>query len=302
MRCRADAGMMLFARRLRSVAGPRMRLKIRYGKPSFMIPGAQKCGTTALAVYLQRHPRLRLSDPKEPDFFLRDARYLGLGLDHYRTHFRRTRLPGRELFFEASAGYVFHPSVPRRLAEYDPRLRFVFMVREPAARAHSAWNMYRELCTVPSERERMAAWLEDHNPEDRASGLAMLAEPSFPSFAESVERELAAIDRGGVRWTIPALVPGGLYAQQLERFLEAFPRERILVLEDRDLLDRPPETLNRVLAFLGLPEHDWGDDFARVHVGRYDEDADEEALGRLRQFYAPHNERFYELAGRRFDW
>jgi hypothetical protein len=279
-----------------------MRLKIRYGKPSFMIPGAQKCGTTALAVFLQRHPRLRLSEPKETEFFLRDARYAGLGLDHYRTHFRRTRLPGRERFFEASAGYVFYPAVPRRLAEFDPDLRFVLMVREPAARAHSAWNMYRELCTVPSERERMAAWLEDHNPEDRESGLAMLAEPRFPSFAESVDRELETIERGELRWTIPALVPGGLYAAQLERFLEAFPRDRFLILEDRELLERPPETLNRVLAFLGLPRHDWGGEFPRVHAGRYADQPDDAALVRLRAFYAPHNERLYELAGRRFDW
>jgi hypothetical protein len=293
---------MLFARRRSSVAGPRMRLKIRYGKPSFMIPGAQKCGTTALAVFLQRHPRLRLSEPKEPDFFLRDSRYLGRGLDHYRTYFRRTRLPGRELFFEASAGYVFYPSVPRRLAEFDPDLRFVLMVREPSSRAYSAWNMYRELCTVPSERRRMAAWLEDHNPADRESGLAMLAEPRFPSFLESVERELAAIERGEVRWSIPALVPGGLYADQLARFLDAFPRESFLVLEDRELLERPRETLDRVAAFLDLPEHDWGDDFPRVHTGRYEEHADGAALERLRAFYAPHNERFYGLAGRRFAW
>ena len=280
----------------------KLRPTLRYGVPSFMIPGAQKCGTTALAVFLQRHPRLRLSDPKEPDFFLRDARYSGLGLGHYRRHFRRTRPPGRELFFEASAGYVFYESVPRRLAAFNPDLRFVFMVRQPAERAYSAWNMYRELCTVPSERERMAAWLEDHNPADRASGQAMLAEPRFPSFGEAVEREVEAVERGEVSWSIPALVPGGLYAVQLERFLDAFPRERFLVLEDRDLLERPAETLDRVLEHLGLPAHDWGDDFPRVHTGRYEEHPDAAVLERLRGFYAPHNERFFELAGRGFDW
>src|SRR5205823_9181011 len=114
-------------------------------------PGAQKCGTTALAVYLARLPRLRQAATKEPDFFARDARYEGLGIGHYRRHFPRRRLPGRELFFEASVSYLPHPVAPERMAAYDPDLRFVVMVREPAARAHSAWNMYRMLTSVPSE-------------------------------------------------------------------------------------------------------------------------------------------------------
>src|SRR3954468_8934995 len=133
-------------------------LRLRYGTPAFMIPGAQKCGTTALAVYLDRHPRLRLAATKEPDFFSKDARYEGLGPDGYRRQFPRRR-PRGEVFFEASVGYLPHPPAAERLAAFDPDLRFVVMVREPALRAHSAWNHYRVLVTVPRERERLEAWL-----------------------------------------------------------------------------------------------------------------------------------------------
>ena len=279
-----------------------MRSSLRYGSPTFMIPGAQKCGTTALAVYLARHPRLRLATTKEPDFFSRDARYDGLRLEHYRKYFPRKRLPGREIFFEASVGYVFSPAVPARLAAFDRSLRFVVMVREPAVRAHSAWNMYRTLVTVPSERRRFEAWLEDHNAGDRAVGLAMLARPRPPSFAEAIDEELEAIARGGPSWTIPALVAGGMYAEQLERFLAVFPREQFLVLEDRELADRPNDILNQVLAFLGLDPYDWGDEFPGVLVGSYDDPPDTATLERLRDFYAPHNRRFFELSGRAFDW
>jgi hypothetical protein len=267
-----------------------------------LIPGAQKCGTTALAVFLDRHPRLVLATEKEPDFFLRDARYEGLGLDHYRSYFPRRRLPGRELFFEASVAYLLSPLVPGRLAAFDPGLRFVVMVREPAARAYSAWNMYRRLSTVPRERARFEAWLEDHNPPDRAAGIAMLERKPFPSFAEAIEAELDAIERDGPAWTLPALVAAGLYADQVERFLRLFARERFLIMEDRELAERPADALNRVLAFLELAPYDWGDDFPPVLVGDYAEPADTTVMQRLREFYAQPNRRFFELAGESFDW
>ena len=279
-----------------------MTRRARHGTPAFMIPGAQKCGTTALAVFLQRHRRLQLSATKEPDFFSRDARYGGLGLDRYRAEFRRRRSLGRDVFFEASVSYLAHPLVPERLARFDPELRFVVMVREPASRAYSAWNMYRTLVTDPGERIRFEAWLSDHNAEDRAAGTAMLADDRYPPFAEAVGTELETIERHGPRWTLPGLVSWGLYAEQLERFLAHFPAERFLVVEDRELAGAPARTLDRVVDFLGLPPHDWGDSFPRVLAGRYDEGADGPTLDRLREFYAGPNRRFFELVGREFDW
>jgi hypothetical protein len=286
----------------RSVVKTQLKLKLRYGAPAFMIPGAQKCGTTALATFLRRHPRLRLAANKEPDFFLKDLRYELLGLENYRRQFPKKRLLGNELFFDASAGYLSHPAVPERLAAFDPGLRFVVMIREPAARAHSAWNWYRTLLSVPRERIRFATWLQDHNPDDRIAGLAMLARPRPMSFAEAVEGELEAIARSGPTWTLPALVAGGLYATQLERFLAFFTRDQFLILEDRELADMPVETLDRVLAFLDLAPHDWGDVFPKVFAGDYREPADWTVLERLREFYAPHNRRFFELVDRTFDW
>src|SRR3954468_6104515 len=262
----------------------------RYGSPAFVIPGAQKCGTTALAVFLARHPRLQLAAEKEPDFFSRDSRYRDGG---YQRLFPRPLLRS-PVFFEASVSYFAHPAAPARLAAFDPGLRFVVMVREPAARAYSAWNMYRRFFSVPSERSRFEAWLEDRDLADRAAGAELLARAAFPSFTEAIEQELAA----GPGTTIPALVTGGLYATHLERFLEAFPRERFLVLQDRELAGAPAHTLDRILDFLELGPYDWGDSFPRVFAGDYDEPPDDAALERLRAFYAPHNRRLFELVGR----
>lgn len=274
---------------------------LRFGTPDFVIPGAQKCGTTALAVFLHTHPRLRLAATKEPDFFLKDARFFDLGVDWYRRQFPRSR-PGRQRFFEASVGYFVSPEVPKRLSRFNPELKFVLMVREPAARAYSAWNMYRTLATVREERVRFTEWLKDHNADDRARGEAMLAADVFPSFSEAIDDELAAIARNGPSWTLPGLVAGGLYAAQFERFLAFFPRDRFLVLEDVELARQPVETLNRVLAFLGLPPHDWGDVSATIHAGTYEAHADQGVFVRLRSFYSEPNRRFFQLAGTDFSW
>jgi len=49
-------------------------------KPTFMIIGAPKCGTTALYEYLQTHPQIFITEPKEPHFYaddLGDHRMIG---------------------------------------------------------------------------------------------------------------------------------------------------------------------------------------------------------------------------------
>src|SRR5438046_517218 len=51
-------------------------------RPTFMIVGAPKCGTTALYEYLQTHPQVFISDPKEPHYFAED-------LGAHRTVFNR---------------------------------------------------------------------------------------------------------------------------------------------------------------------------------------------------------------------
>jgi hypothetical protein len=41
-------------------------------KPNFFIIGAPKCGTTAMANFLENNPQVFMSFPKEPNFFNTD--------------------------------------------------------------------------------------------------------------------------------------------------------------------------------------------------------------------------------------
>jgi len=79
-----------------------------------------------------------------------------------------------------------------------------------------------------------------------------------------------------------------------ERYLDLFPNEQLLVLDSDVLAAETQSTVNRVLTFLGLApfpavEPEW----PREHVGEYGDDSADvlPVLERLREFYAPHNER-----------
>ena len=73
--------------------------------PTFMIIGAAKAGTTSLHHYLDQHPEISMSTPKETNFFERpDA---AENLDEYQRCFQ----PGTKLRGEASVHYTCWPTV-----------------------------------------------------------------------------------------------------------------------------------------------------------------------------------------------
>lgn len=55
--------------------------------PSFMIVGAQKAGTSSLHYYLNQHPQLKGTKPKELHFFDR-KQFLGHDFSDYLENFR----------------------------------------------------------------------------------------------------------------------------------------------------------------------------------------------------------------------
>ena len=92
----------------------------------------------------------------------------------------------------------------------------------------------------------------------------------------------------------------GLYADQLERWLEHFDRKQLLVIGTEDLLARPQETYAEVLGFLGL--RDWQlDDFPEHNKKPYSA-IDADVRARLEERYAEPNERLERLLGREFSW
>jgi hypothetical protein len=105
----------------------------------FLIVGAQKCGTTTLTHVLRTHPSVVCSYDKETNFFSTSSDWRA-ELPRYERMF-----PRREgaLHFEASPTYTFYPhrnlEIWNDLHAFNPRLKIVYLVRDPIERVTSAY-------------------------------------------------------------------------------------------------------------------------------------------------------------------
>jgi len=115
--------------------------------PDFLIIGAAKSGTTSLHRYLERHPQLFMSTPKEPEFFSIDSVF-ARGEAWYRDLFRDAR--DDQVCGEASTSYTRWPQVPDangRIAHMLPGVKLVYLMRHPVDRSYSqyAHDMRRQV-------------------------------------------------------------------------------------------------------------------------------------------------------------
>jgi hypothetical protein len=201
--------------------------------PDFLIVGAPKAGTTALHAALAAHPGLYMSAIKEPKFFLTDGPPPDKGGPGdaltYREHVWR-RADYEALFDAAPAGTQRGESTPLYLYDRDaigriraliPDAKLIVILRDPVERAHSNWTHL---------------W---------SAGLEPVGD-----FLRACEQEDRRVAAGWASfWHYTRL---GKYGEQLEHLFQVFPREQVLVLRYRDLVDSPGTTLDRICAFLGV--------------------------------------------------
>jgi hypothetical protein len=111
-----------------------------------IVIGAGKCGTTSLHRYLDLHPEISMTDPKELNFFVTDLNW-SRGIRWYEQHFSEaTTVRG-----ESSVAYTEYPErpeVPERIANLVPDVKLVYLVRDPIERmvscyAYNTWMGFR---------------------------------------------------------------------------------------------------------------------------------------------------------------
>ena len=101
--------------------------------PNLLVIGGLKCGTTSLHHYLNLHPEIEMSRPKELNFFVAELNW-PLGADWYARPLRRRRAgPRRELSALHQPASVRRAS-PSGCARCSATPRLVYMVRDPIDR------------------------------------------------------------------------------------------------------------------------------------------------------------------------
>lgn len=109
--------------------------------PNLIIIGAMKSGTTSLHHYLNKHPQIALSDPKELHFFIQEKNWQK-GLEWYQSHFNSQAL----IRGETSPSYTAYPKwkgVPQRMFSVVPNAKLIYILRDPIERMISHYlNRY----------------------------------------------------------------------------------------------------------------------------------------------------------------
>lgn len=213
-------------------------------RPNFFILGAPKCGTTALSAYLRDHPRVFVSQPKEPHYFCGDFDYYYAPGERSEEHYLRLfeeATDGHVAVGEASVWYLYSSDAARNIAAFDPASRVVVMLRNPV-----------EL--VPSLHSQLLYMLDEDEPD--------------PESAWDLQEARARGERVPARARVPAFLQYGEAARlgaQLRRVYDALPREQVLTIVFDDLRRDTGAVYRRTLDFLGLP------DDGRAHFPRVNE-------------------------------
>ncbi len=217
-------------------------------KPTFLIVGAVKAGTTSIHEYLQMHPEVYMSPVKETNYFS-DADMLfdhfnvdykqdiNVNLDKYlsgpmdtKIHIAHVRtaaqydalyknVTNQKAIGEVSNSYLYCPSTAQKIKEALPDVQIVMILRNPIERLYSQFLMNLKLGKI-AERDLL--------------------------------KEIAADQAKSLKgWGVSHLyLEVGLYYEQVKRYTDLFPGHKIKILFYDDYKQQPKQAMQELFAFL----------------------------------------------------
>src|SRR6266404_5902807 len=186
----------------------------------FVIGGTQKGGTSALDSFLRQHPEICMPETKkELHFFDREED----DRDYKKYHTNFQPKPQHRVIGEASPIYMYWETAPYRIWSYNPKMKWILVLRNPVERAFSAWNM---------ETKRGAENL---------------------SFKEAVEKEAERCREAlPLKHRVYSYIDRGFYAHQVRRLFNIFEQDNCLILLNEELRNDHKKTLRAVFDFLNV--------------------------------------------------
>jgi hypothetical protein len=254
--------------------------------PSFIIIGAQRCGTTSLYDYLSHHPQIIPSPVKELFYF---DDYYTRPIEWYKSFFPTKKeqeklerdLVASVITGEASPSYFFHPYAAKRIKETLPQIKLILVLRDPIERAYSHYNHIKRLNREPLSFEEAIEKEEQRITPD----IEKLAKDEF--YKADQRRDYSYLTRG-------------YYAKQLKEWFKHFPKEQLLIVQSEEFYKNTPRVYNEIVEYLGLNSYTLPT-FEAKNALKYAKMAPE-TKEKLKAYFAPKNEELYELLGKRFDW
>lgn len=240
--------------------------------PDIVIGGAPRSGTTFLCELLAKHPQIHVAQPfiPEPKICMVEPANGDAGiLARYGDLFSGARHGMKRI--EKTSYYFENAEARARLIRLLPEARFVFILREPVARAYSNWVWSRKngLETLPFEE---AVRLEGSRPS-----------PLPPE--RSYARPFAYMERGR-------------YGTFAEAWIGGVGRDRIAFYVLEEVLDAPARFVAGLQRFIGVDALPWEDlQTGRINAADADAPLSPALASRLREEIAPEVKRFAKVTG-----
>lgn len=196
------------------------------GLPDFLVVGAMKAGTTTLIRCLADHHEIFIA-PRELHFFSDDRNY-NKGIEWYSRQFMDA---SNEIAIgEKTPTYSYFPNVPERIHKDLPRVKLIWIFREPVARAYSNYWHY-----VINGLERLDFESAIYREEERL----MAEKVNVNRFYDTP-----------YWWYLKGYRRRSIYIEQVSRYMEFFPKDQMLFICFEQFMRDPHSTLKRILEFL----------------------------------------------------
>jgi hypothetical protein len=189
----------------------------------FIIMGAQKGGTTALAHNISKHPDIYINPDVDP--LISEMRFFSVnwekGIEYYKSFFDYSK----KIVGEKTANYIYLPHTFPLIQQVNPYVKLIISLRNPATRAFSHWKMIKERWGAESFEEELENELKYYYTQNKT--------------ALTVSRHF---------------IRRGFYYNQLIELFKWFPRHNILILLQEEILQNMNYEYNKVYKFLNLNE------------------------------------------------
>jgi len=251
--------------------------------PDFMIIGFQKCGTTSLFNYLIQHPEILPPMQKEIKYF--DLNF-SRNINWYKAHFPKRDEKNKHNFItgEATPDYIFFPEIAAKIAKLNPQVKLIVICRNPVDRAFSQYKF--------SVRRGMEPYSFEEALEKEPKRLAKAKQHCRRNKEQFSENR---------KYREHSYATRGLYARQLKRWLDVFPRDQFLFLCTEELKNHPDAVLKKITSFLGIT------DFSFCTEKKYLQSPNSHVMPssirkKLIDYYRLENRELFALIGEDFGW
>lgn len=192
-------------------------------KVDVMIGGMQKGGTTALAHYLELHPRVESHPQMEMSYFYDFEEYSKGWKTAKKKYFFDCELErGSKLLLAKHATLIVSKEALKRLLNHNPDIKLLLTFRNPVDRAWSSFLM------------------------EVGQG------ESINTFATAAEEVIQNQKIDSSDWRQGIYFGFGIYTNFLDLVYQVFPENQVKVIFLEELQNRPKQVLEDVFSWLGI--------------------------------------------------